>query len=375
MPELATLCVDHAAIASNTRAIAALVGVDLMAVLKADGYGHGDLAATALANGATSIGVTSIDEALVLRGRGVDAPILSWLNPLDAPYGAAVDAHIDLAVSSVEQLHAIAFSHHDPARVPRIHLHIDVGMTREGAPPAVWSTLCRLAHDWQMEGRLRVVGIMGHLSQTSGESGLQVDVERLRFRNAIGVATRSGLRPTVLHLAATQAALAGAECRFTVCRIGAGLVGIDPSGRYGLRKPLTLTAPVISVRDVRAGTGVGYAHDYVTGSRTRLAVVPVGYGDGLPRRASGRARVRINALTHAVVGAISMDQIIVDVGDATVEPGDTAVVFGNGDSGEPTTGDWANWADTIENEIVTQLGSRRHRMRRVETNREPSEVS
>jgi alanine racemase len=183
-------------------------------------------------------------------------------------------------------------------------------------------------------------------------------VARERFAWGIAVARRHGLRPPLRHLAATAATLTDPLSRHTLCRVGAGLVGIDPTGTTPLRPAMTLTAPVVSVRDVPAGTPVGYGHTWVAGRATRLALLPLGYADGLPRSASGRAEVLVRGCRRPVVGTISMDQVVVDVGTLPVRAGEVATVFGPGDAGEPTAAEWALWSGTIEHEIVTGIGAR-----------------
>jgi alanine racemase len=183
-------------------------------------------------------------------------------------------------------------------------------------------------------------------------------VARQAFVDAVTVARRYGLRPSLRHLAATSATLTDPHSHFDLCRVGAGLVGIDPTDTTKLRPAMTLTAPVISVRDAARGTSVGYGHTHPTTRDTRLALVPLGYADGIPRAASGRGWVQLRGRRHRMVGLVSMDQIVVDVGSEPVQVGDTATIFGPGDHGEPKTADWARWATTIEHEIVTGIGCR-----------------
>ena len=353
------LSVDLEAVAANSRLFAARATGELMAVVKADGFGHGAhaVARTALANGATWLGVTSIEEALPLRAAGLQAPILSWLNPVDAAFGSAISAGVDLAVPSREHLMAIA-THGQAARV---HLHLDAGMARDGCPPTLWSDLCRAARRAEQKGLVRVVGVMGHLGCADDPDDPANAAGRTRFAWAVEVARSVGLRPSQRHLAATAATLTDPRSHHTLSRIGAGLVGIDPSGTTALRPAMTLTAPVVSVRRVRAGTPVGYGNTHVTTSTTWLALLPVGYADGLPRSASNRAEVLVKGRRRPVVGLISMDQTVVDLGPSAAGPDgppEQVTVFGPGGHGEPTVADWAGWADTIEHEIVTGIGPR-----------------
>lgn len=368
------LTVDLAALAANTRALAAHAsGAALMAVVKADGFGHGAaaVARTALAAGATRLGVTSIDEALALRSAGLDTPVLSWLNPIDADYAAAVAAGIDLAVPSREHLDAVIAV---AAAVPgaRVHLHLDTGMARDGAPPAEWAQLCRAARLAEQRGLLRVDGVMGHLACADVPPDPSNATGRIRFAWGLEVARAAGLRPAHRHLAATAATLTDPRTHHTLVRAGAGLFGIDPSGTVRLRPALTLTAPVVSVRRVRAGTPVGYGHTWTAPAATHLGLLPLGYADGLPRSASGapgRAEVLVRGRRRPVAGLISMDQTVIDLGGDPVEPGEVATVFGPGDDGEPSAADWAAWAGTIEHEIVTGIGARVARITRTAPSR------
>jgi alanine racemase len=166
------------------------------------------------------------------------------------------------------------------------------------------------------------------------------------------------LRPPLRHLAATAATLTDPLSQHTLCRVGAGLVGIDPTRTTPLRPAMTLTAPVVTLRDVAPGTPVGYGHTWASPRATRLALLPLGYADGLPRAASGRAEVLLRGRRCPVVGLVSMDQVVVDVGTLPVTVGDVATVFGPGDHGEPTVAEWAAWSGTIEHEIVTGIGAR-----------------
>ncbi len=364
-PTGSELIVHDAAIRENTATFAALTGGRVMAVLKADAFGHGAIARSVLEAGACSIGVAALPEALALREGGVDAPLLSWLNTPDADFEAAIHARIELAVPSAEHLHTIGAAAARLGTRASVHLHADVGMARDGCPPREWSALCTLAREYEAIGAIRVTGIMGHLSCADDPEHPQNIRERLVFENAARTAGRRGLSPRALHLAATAATLTGAVPRFDVSRIGAGLFGIDPSrSTTALRPALTLRSRVVSVREVGAGTGVGYGLDFVSERRTHLALLPVGYGDGLPREASGKAEVLVRGRRRPLVGRISMDMVVVDTGDDVLEPNEAVTLFGPGDTGEPTVAEWAEWSHTIEHEIVTRLGSRASRISR-----------
>jgi alanine racemase len=353
------LSIDLDAVAANTRLFVGRARGEVMAVVKADGFGHGavDVARTALANGASRLGVTSLDEAVGLRFGGLMAPVLSWLNAVGADWATAVRHDVEVAVPSVAHLHAIERT----TSGARVHLHLDTGMARDGSPPMDWSELCRAAKDAERRGRLQVVGVMGHLGCAGDPSDERNRTARQLFDWGIGTAWSAGLSPQHRHLAATAATLTDPDAHHTMSRIGAGLVGIDPSRTVDLESALTLSAPLVSVRTVRAGTPVGYGHTWTAPTPTRLGLLPVGYADGLPRIASGRAEVLVGGRRRPLVGRISMDMAVVDLGDALVTSGDDVVILGPGHAGEPTVQEWAGWADTIEHEIVTGLGARLRR--------------
>lgn len=356
----ATLQVDLAAVTANVRTIKSRTAGEVMAVVKADGFGHGqvDVARAALAGGATRFGVTSIDEALPLRAAGLTERVLSWLNPVSANFGTALHNNIELAVPGPDHLRAIARS----APGARIHLQLDTGMGRDGSEPAEWDRLCRAARDAERRGQVRVVGIMGHLPCADQPGHPANAAGRDRFAWGVGVVRAAGLRPADHHLAATAATLSDPLSHHTMSRVGAGLVGIDESGTVRLRPALTLIAPLVTIRSVPAGTPVGYGHTWTTPRRTRLGLIPVGYADGLPWLASNRAEVWVRGARRPVAGRISMDMTVVDLGLDPLAPpvtvGDTVTVFGPGDHGEPTPAEWARWAQTLEHEIVTGLGAR-----------------
>jgi alanine racemase len=353
--------VDLDAVADNTRVFLRRATGEVMAVVKADGFGHGavDVARTALAAGATRLGVTSIAEALPLRAAGLDVPVLSWLNPVEADWTAAVGANLDLAVPSRDHLEALLRS----TVGARVHLHLDTAMARDGAAPGSWADLCRAARRAEQQGRLHVVGLMGHLACAEDPAHPSNSIGRTRFAWGLMTARAAGLRPTQRHLAATSATLLDPLAHHTMSRVGAGLVGIDPTRTAGseLRGALTMTAPLVDVRTVRAGTPVGYGHVWTAPRATRLGLLPLGYADGLPR-VSGGAEVLVHGRRAPVVGRISMDMTVVDLGDSGAEAGEQATVFGPGLHGEPTVRDWADAAGCLEHEIVTGLGRRAERV-------------
>ncbi|KPM51621.1 alanine racemase [Frankia sp. R43] len=375
-----TLTLDVAAVTANVRTISAIRrqggargAGEVMAVVKADGYGHGlaDVARAALAGGATRFGVTSVAEAYTLRDLGFTEPVLSWLNPVNADFTQATRAGVELAVPSHAHLRAVA------RQTPGagVHLQLDTGMARDGTPPEQWESLCHTARCAERAGFVRVVGVMGHLA-CAAEPGHPANRRgRECFDWGVRVALGAGLRPRDRHLAATAATLSDPRTHHSLSRIGAGLVGIDESGRVRLRPALRLTAPLVTVRTVPAGTAVGYGHTWTSPRATRLGLVPVGYADGLPRCVAACAQVQVAGVRRRVVGRLSMDMTVIDLGpDPAACParaGDVVTLFGPGDGGEPTAADWARWAGTLEHEIVTGLGPRLRRV--VTTHTDPGE--
>ena len=348
--------IDLAAIAANTQLLARRSTGDLMAVVKADGFGHGavDVARTALASGASSLGVTTITEALQLRDAGLKAPVLSWLNAVDSDWALAVGRDVELAIPSRDHLEALTRS----TIGARVHLSLDTGMGRDGCAPTEWAALCRSARHAERQGRLTVVGMMGHLPCADVPEDASNSRGRNRFSWGLMTARAAGLRPAQRHLAATAATLLDPLAHHTLTRVGAGLVGIDPSRTTDLRPALTLTAPLVEVRSVHGGTSVGYGHTWTAPGPTTLGLVPLGYADGLPRSASGQAQMLVRGQRVPVVGRISMDMAVVDLGASGAEVGETVTVFGPGDAGEPTVREWADAAGVLEHEIVTGLGGR-----------------
>jgi alanine racemase len=366
--------VDLGAIAHNLATISATTSAEVMAVVKADGFGHGlvPVARTALAAGATWLGVTSAPEALTLRAGGIDAPMLTWLHRPDEEFRALIEAGVDISAASVEHLRGIAASA-SVARPAVVHLKVDTGMSRNGAVPDEWPHLVAVAHDLERAGRLRVRAIWTHLATADEPERPETARQLAAFDEALKVASASGLTPALRHVANSAGALAVPESHYDLVRVGIATYGIEPVvGRtYGLRPAMTLRARAILVKRVPAGTGVSYGLDYTTTRPTTLVLVPLGYADGVPRSASATARVWMNSNRHPIAGRISMDQFVIDVGDTSAAIGDEIILFGPGDRGEPTASDWADWAGTNAHEILTRIGPRVPR-RHVHERRRPS---
>jgi alanine racemase len=359
---IAEATVDLDAIAHNTAVFAGRTDAAVMAVVKADGFGHGALpvARAALASGATWLGVTTCAEAMALRRGGVVAPVLSWLHTHDDDFRGLISNDVDLSVSSLEHLDGIAGCAADVGGVAAVHLKVDTGLHRNGARAQDWADLVRRARDLERAGLLRVRGLWSHLISGSDARAETVGRQVALFDAAVAHARDAGLRPEVRHLANSAAALDAPETHYELVRPGIGLYGAEPDVRHGhgLRGAMTLRARLILAKRVPGGSGVSYEHDYTTSHDTTLGLVPLGYADGVPRSAGTSARVWIGGRLHPIAGRIAMDQFVVDLGGATAQAGDEVVLFGPGDDGEPTVADWATWAGTIPHEVFTGIGTR-----------------
>lgn len=352
--------VNTDAIAANVKQVYALTGVkDVLVVVKANAYGHGAVRAAraALAGGATFLGTADIDEALELRAAGITAPILAWIHAPDEDFEDALAAGITLGAVSVAQLNAMAVAGRKLGVLPSVHLKIDTGLSRNGASPAEWTAFFATAAELHQRGELNVEGVMSHLSNTSPED----DLEQLRvFQIGLAELADAGLQPRYVHLAASLAALTLPETRFTMVRTGIAAYGIAPTEelrpeQFGLIPAMTLKSQVVAVRRVPTDTGVSYGYLHRTDTESTLALVPLGYGDGINRDASSNGPVVIKGIRYPVAGRIAMDQFVVNVGNDDVQVGDTVVLFGDPAQGAPSVHDWAAAANSIGYEIVTRL--------------------
>ncbi len=360
--------IDLAAVRDNVaRLRSAAPSAGLMAVVKADGYGHGmvPVARAALQAGADALGVCTLDEALTLRRAGITAPVLAWLIAPGLPLVEALAADIQLSVASPALLAEVAAAAAAADRPARVHLKLDTGLARSGATEADWTALVDAAAKAQADGVVDVIGVWSHLAHADSPRHPTIDRQVIVFQAGLEIAERAGLRPRYRHLANSAATLTRPDTHFDVVRPGIAIYGLSPvpGERFGLRPAMTARARVMLTKRVPAGQGVSYGHTYVTERDTTLAVLPVGYGDGVPRAASNTAPVWLAGRSRPIAGRVCMDQIVIDCGDDPVAAGDVAVLFGPGDDGEPTADDWAEAVGTINYEIVTRFGG--FRVRRV----------
>ncbi len=353
-PPRAEVTIDLDAVRHNVALLAArAAGAETMAVVKADGYGHGavPVARAALSAGATWLGSCSVAEALALRAAGITAPVLAWLDVAGADLPAAAAAGVDLGVSSVEQLRGLSGA--------RLHLKVDTGLSRNGCPPARWPELVRAAAASDNE----VHAVWSHLACADEPGHPSIDRQAERFAEAYRVAVAAGLTPR-RHLANSAATLSRPDLHFDLVRVGIAVYGLNPLPQAeDLRPAMSFRSSVALVKRIEAGESVSYGQSWTATRPTTLALVPVGYADGVPRLLSGRMDVLLGGARRPVRGRVCMDQVVVDCGDEPVAVGQEVVLFGSAARGEPTATEWADAIGTIDYEIVTGMTRPRHARR------------
>ncbi|GAB3590620.1 alanine racemase [Angustibacter peucedani] len=363
--------VDLAAVRSNVAALQTRAGsAEVMAVVKADAYGHGlvPLARAARAGEATWLGVGLRAEALALRAAGDTGRLLSWLHVPGDDFAAALAADVDLSASAPWAVDEVVAAARATGRSARLHLKIDTGLSRGGAAADEWGDLVDHALAAQAEGTLEVVGVWSHLAWADAPQHPTVARQAEAFRAALDLAERRGVRPEVRHLANSAATLTSPQLHFDLVRPGIAVYGLSPvpdlgaPADFGLRPAMTLRARLALVKRVPEGSGVSYGHAYTTPRDTTLGLVPLGYADGVPRAAGNVGPLQVAGRRHTIAGRVCMDQVVVDLGErpdvGELRAGDPVVLFGEGAHGEPTAQDWAEVLDTISYEIVTRIGSR-----------------
>ncbi|MFG3002011.1 alanine racemase [Streptomyces sp. NPDC048340] len=360
--------IDLDAVRGNVRALRERAPrAEVMAVVKADAYGHGAVpcARAALEAGATWLGTATPEEALALRAAGIQGRVMCWLWTPGGPWREAVEADLDVSVSGMWALEEVRAAARATGRTARIQLKADTGLGRNGCQPADWAELVGAAVAAQAEGTVHVTGIWSHFACADEPGHPSITLQLAAFRDMLAYAEKEGIEPEVRHIANSPATLTLPESHFDLVRCGLAVYGVSPAPelgtpeQLGLRPAMALKASVALVKEVPAGHGVSYGHHYVTESDTRLALIPAGYADGVPRHASGRGPVLVGGRIRQAAGRVAMDQFVVDLdGDEHVRAGDEAVIFGDALRGEPTAEDWAQAAHTIAYEIVTRIGIR-----------------
>ncbi|GHD30749.1 alanine racemase [Nocardiopsis kunsanensis] len=358
--------VDLGALSDNARFLKERAGgTPLMGVVKADGYGHGMVPAAhaLLAGGATWLGTALIKEGLELRRAGISAPVLSWIIPPGEPVGEAIEAEIDLGVSDMAVLDTIVAQARRLGRAARVQLKADTGLNRGGISPDDWEHVVAAAARAEADGLVKVSGIWSHFACADEPGHPSIAMQLSAFHTALAAVDKAGLEPEVRHIANSAALLTLPEARFDLVRAGIASYGLCPIPDYDvpeLRPAMTLESRIALTKRAPAGSGVSYGHHYVTDRETSLALVPLGYADGVPRAATNRGPLLLGGRPRTVAGTVCMDQFVVDVGDDDVSAGEYAVLFGDPSRqpGVPTALDWARVLDTIPYEIVTRISTR-----------------
>ena len=351
--------VDLERITANIKYLKQLSNTPVMAVVKADAYGHGlvPVAKAALEGGATSLGVALLEEAITLRQAGVTAPILAWLVPPGSDYKLAVDNKIELAASSIKALEEIGAVKSEFR--PKVHLEVDTGMTRGGFL-AEWGKI-----DGHHVANLDIVGIFSHFARADEPGEQQNELQRNRFKEMVATVESFGYTNIIRHLSNSAATMKDEESRFDMVRVGIAMYGLSPdvktlgdSASLGLQPAMQLRAKLHLVKSVPANTPVGYGAAAYTTAETKLGIVAMGYADGIPRIAQG-AGVFVDGKRAPIIGRVSMDQFVVDLGaESRATTGDWVIVFGDGSTGEYTADDWGAASGSINYEIVTRIGPR-----------------
>jgi alanine racemase len=360
--------IDLDAIRGNVEALRARAGAaEVMAVVKADAYGHGLIpsARAALAGGATWLGTALIEEAVALRAAGVGGRLLAWLAaPGEGQWADALRADVDVGVGGRWALDELCAAAAETGRTARVHLKVDTGLGRGGATTTDWPDLVAAALRAQASGAVRVVGVWSHLALADSPGHPVIDEQAAVFREAVALAERAGAELEVRHLANSAATLTRPDLRFDLVRPGLAVFGLSPvpqdgdPASFGLRPAMTLVGRLSLVKRVPAGSGVSYAHAYTTSRESTLGLVPMGYADGVPRNATNVGPLLAAGRRRTIAGRVCMDQFVLDLGDDEARAGEEVVLFGPGDQGEPTAEDWARATDTISYEIVTRVGPR-----------------
>jgi alanine racemase len=348
------------AISNNIKLVKSKTQAQILAVVKADAYGHGliPVAKCAIDAGATWLGVALLEEAFLLREAGIKAPIVSWLTPPNSDFKKAIELDIDLAIPSLRHLEVIVAAGKALGKKPRVHIEVDTGMTRGGLL-GEWPEFLIAAKGADIE----VVGFWSHFARADEPDEIANQNQMLEFENKLAELIASGITPKYVHLANSAAILTNPNSHKNIVRLGIAMYGLSPdvntlgsSQNLELEPAMTLKAEIQLVKRVPAGSPVGYGGTQITSRDTKLAIITIGYADGIPRNTSNAAGVFAAGRKAAIIGRVSMDQFVVDLGaDSNAMAGEMVEVFGaNGYSID----DWAAASGTINYEIVTRIAAR-----------------
>lgn len=357
--------VDYGAITGNVEVLCDRAGsAKVMAVVKADAYGHGLLPAAraARAGGADYLGVAQPSEALALREGGDEGPILTWLYGPEVPAIELIRRGVDLSVGSPEVLGEIIGAARDNDVRARLHICVDTGLGREGVPLSQLGALLDVVVAAQERGLIEVIGMWSHLAWADRPGHPTIDAQAAKFREALVLASERDIDIQLAHLANSACTLTRSDLHFDMVRPGIAVYGLppveDPAGAgFGLTPAMSVSSSLVLVKEVAAGHGVSYGHEYVTPFPTSLGLVSAGYADGVFRSVGGVAEVSVRGRRYPIAGRVCMDQFVIDLGLATEAiAGDEVTLIG---PDGPSTRDWADAAGTIDYEIVCRFGALR----------------
>ena len=348
------------AISNNIKLVKSKTQAQILAVVKADAYGHGliPVAKCAVDAGATWLGVALLEEAILLREAGIKVPIISWLTPPSSDFKQAIELDIDLAIPSLKHLEVIVAAGKALGKKPRVHIEVDTGMTRGGLL-GEWPEFLIAAKGADIE----VVGFWSHFARADEPDEIANQSQMLEFESKLAELIATGITPKYIHLANSAATLTNPNSHKNIVRLGIAMYGLSPdvntlgsSQNLELEPAMTLKAEIHLVKRVPGGSPVGYGGAQTTSRDTKLAIITMGYADGIPRNASSAAGVFAAGRKAAIIGRVSMDQFVVDLGaDSNAVAGEMVEVFGaNGYSID----DWAAASGTINYEIVTRIAAR-----------------
>ena len=348
------------AISNNIKLVKSKTQAQILAVVKADAYGHGliPVAKCAVDAGATWLGVALLEEAISLREAGIKVPIISWLTPPSSDFKKAIELDIDVAIPSLKHLELIVAAGKAVGKKPRVHIEVDTGMTRGGLL-GEWPEFLIAAKGADIE----VVGFWSHFARADEPDEIANQSQMLEFESKLAQLIATGITPKYIHLANSAATLTNPNSHKNIVRLGIAMYGLSPdvntlgsSQNLELEPAMTLKAEIHLVKRVPAGSPVGYGGTQTTLRDTKLAIITIGYADGIPRNASSAVGVFVAGRKAAIIGRVSMDQFVVDLGaDSNAVAGEIVEVFGaNGYSID----DWAAASGTINYEIVTRIAAR-----------------
>jgi len=367
MTNLRSAYVDLAAIRENVSTLQNFAkNSEVMAVVKANAYGHGliPVSKAARQGGATWLGTALLEEAIELRNSGDKGRILTWLGSPSDKWQECIELEIDVSVCSIEIASQIINASKKSNKQAKVHIKVDTGLGRNGVMPNDLEDLVNLLEEAKSSGLIEVVAVWTHFSLADAPSSPTIKKQLEVLDESFKYVESRGFKNLMKHAANSAATLTSPDAHFDIVRPGIAVYGITPGGElgkaneYGLKPAMSLKAQVVLVKDVPAGHGISYGAEYVTKTNTKIALIPLGYADGIPRIAGNKGPVVVSGKKFKVAGRVCMDQFVLDIGDLNISAGEEVVLFGDPSKNEPDVEEWAKASQSIGYEIVTRLGPR-----------------